>query len=62
MWVFFVKALTAFGYNLLIALVGEAMIQWVFFKVTKWLASKTPTKIDDEFVDKLEDNYKNKTK
>lgn len=62
MWVFFVKALTAFGYNLLIALVGEAMIQWVFFKVTKWLAKKTPTKIDDEFVDKLEENYKNKTK
>lgn len=58
MWAFFVKALVAFGYNLMVALIGEAMIQWVFFKVTRWLTSKTKTKVDDEFIEKLEDNYK----
>lgn len=60
MWVFFLKALGMFGTNLMIALVGEPMIQWVFFKVTHWAAKLTKTTVDDEFIDKLEENYKNR--
>ncbi|UIW10595.1 hypothetical protein PQC38_gp119 [Aeromonas phage BUCT695] len=52
------KGLTMFFTNLMITLVGEAMIQWVFFKVAHWIASKTKTTVDDEFVDKLEQEYK----
>ena len=57
MWLFFLKALGLFGTNLLIALVGEPMIQWVFFKAAHWAAKLTKTQIDDEFVDKLEETY-----
>lgn len=57
MWAFFLKALASFGYNLMVALVGEAMIQWAFFKAARWVTSKTPTKVDDEFIEKLEGNY-----
>lgn len=57
MWPFFIKALGMFATNLMIALFGEPMIQWVFFKVAHWVVKQTKTTIDDEFVDKLEDNY-----
>jgi len=57
MWIFFLKALGMFGTNLLIALFGEPMIQWVFFKAAHWVTKLTKTTLDDEFVDKLEDTY-----
>lgn len=52
-----VKGLALFFTNLLVVLVGEPMIQWAFFKATKWLAQKTKTTVDDEFLVKLEDSY-----
>lgn len=58
MWGFLIKTLYTFFYNLLIVLIGESMIQWAFFKTARWVTSKTPTKVDDEFIEKLEDSYK----
>lgn len=52
-----IKALILFGENLLIAIFGEPTIKWVFFKIAKWVAKKTPTTLDDEFVEKVEENY-----
>lgn len=60
MYAFLMKALLMFGENLLIALVGEATIKWVFFKVAHWLAKLTKTTVDDEFVDEIEKNYPKK--
>lgn len=54
------KGVTLFFTNLIVVLVGEPMVQWVFFKVTKWIAEKTPTKLDDEFIEKLESEYNKK--
>lgn len=54
----FLKALYLFLTNLTIALVGEPMIQWVFFKTAHWFTAKTKTTVDDEFVDQLEESYK----
>ncbi|WAX14258.1 hypothetical protein ECO319P1_00099 [Escherichia phage ECO319P1] len=60
MYAFLIKALILFGENLLIAIFGEPTIKWVFFKIAKWLANKTPTTIDDEFIEKIEENYPKK--
>lgn len=60
MYAFLIKALIMFGENLLIALVGEATIKWVFFKIAHWITSKTKTTLDDEFIDEVEKNYKSK--
>lgn len=58
MWGFIARPVSMFFYNLMVALVGESMIQWAFFKTARWVTSKTPTKVDDEFIEKLEDSYK----
>lgn len=57
MYAFFIKALLMFGENLLIALVGEATIKWVFFKIAHYITKLTKTTVDDEFVDEIEKNY-----
>ncbi|AZV01469.1 hypothetical protein vBSflM004_080 [Shigella phage vB_SflM_004] len=45
-------------YGLLLPLLSEYMIEKVFFKLARYLASKTDTPIDDEFVDTLEKAFK----
>ncbi|AFU62388.1 hypothetical protein [Escherichia phage EC6] len=38
------------------------MIEKVFFRLARYLASKTDTPIDDEFVDNLEKAFKGENK
>ena len=52
------KNLGAFFWKLLFSLLSEYMIEKVFFKLARYLASKTDTPIDDEFVDTLEKAFK----
>ncbi|URY12341.1 hypothetical protein [Shigella phage ESh19] len=54
----FMKNLGAFFWKLLFSLLSEYMIEKVFFKLARYLASKTDTPIDDEFVDTLEKAFK----
>ncbi|CCA66292.1 hypothetical protein Erwinia_phage_Rouille_00052 [Erwinia phage Rouille] len=51
------KGLASFGAKLLIALFTERMIKHVFFTLAKYIAKRTQTTKDDEFLDKLEDTY-----
>ena len=52
------KNLGAFFWKLLLSLLSEYMIEKVFFKLARYLAGKTDTPIDDEFVDTLEKAFK----
>lgn len=52
------KNLGAFFWKLLFSLLSEYMIEKVFFKLARYLASKTDTPIDDELVDTLEKAFK----
>ncbi|EFG4626621.1 hypothetical protein BM892_002853 [Escherichia coli] len=52
------KNLGAFFWKLLFSLLSEYMIEKVFFKLARYLASKTDTPIDDEFIDTLEKAFK----
>lgn len=48
------RNLGSFLFKLILACVSEYMIKKCFFKLARYLASKTDTPIDDEFVDNLE--------
>lgn len=52
------KNLGSFSWKLILSLLSEYMIEKVFFKLARYLASKTDTPIDDEFVDNLEKAFK----
>lgn len=52
-----VQALIAFGWKLLVACVSERVMKALFFKIAHYLASKTDTAIDDDFVDNLEKSF-----
>ncbi len=52
------KNLGSFFWKLILSLLSEYMIAKVFFKLARYLASKTDTPIDDEFVDNLEKAFK----
>lgn len=52
------KNLGSFFWKLVLSLLSEYMIEKVFFRFARYLASKTDTPIDDEFVDNLEKAFK----
>lgn len=52
------KNLGSFFWKLILSLLSEYMIETVFFRLARYLASKTDTPIDDEFVDNLEKAFK----
>lgn len=52
------KNLGSFFWKLILSLLSEYMIEKVFFRLARYLASKTDTPIDDEFVDNLEKAFK----
>ena len=52
------KNLGAFFWKLVLSLLSEYMIEKAFFRLARYLASKTDTPIDDEFVDNLEKAFK----
>ena len=52
------KNLGSFFWKLVLSLLSEYMIEKVFFRLARYLASKTDTPIDDEFVDNLEKAFK----
>lgn len=56
------KNLGSFFWKLILSLLSEYMIEKVFFKLARYLASKTDTPIDDEFVDNLEKAFKGDNK
>lgn len=56
------KNLGNFFWKLILSLLSEYMIEKVFFKLARYLASKTDTPIDDEFVDNLEKAFKGENK
>lgn len=55
------KNLGSFFWKLLLASLSEYMIEKAFFRFAKYLASKTETPIDDEFVENLEKAFKGRT-
>lgn len=56
------KNLGNFFWKLILSLLSEYMIEKVFFRLARYLASKTDTPIDDEFVDNLEKAFKGENK
>lgn len=56
------KNLGSFFWKLTLSLLSEYMIEKVFFRLARYLASKTDTPIDDEFVDNLEKAFKGENK
>ncbi|QOC54796.1 hypothetical protein [Proteus phage 3H10_20] len=60
MWGLLLRGFYLFFSNLVIVLFGEPMVRWVFFKGANWLVKLTPTKLDDKFIQKLEEEYKKK--
>lgn len=58
MWyTFLVEALLTFLWKLFVAAVSERVIKGLFFKLAHYLASKTDTAIDDQFVSDLETSF-----
>lgn len=49
--------LVNFGVNLVVALFSDNTLEFMFFKLARYLASKTETPIDDEFVDTLYNSF-----
>lgn len=56
------KNLGSFFWKLILSLLSEYMIEKVFFRLARYLAGKTDTPIDDEFVDNLEKAFKGENK
>ncbi|HGF3815924.1 TPA: hypothetical protein ACF4OM_004969 [Escherichia coli] len=56
------KNLGSFFWKLILSLLSEYMIEKVFFRLARYLVSKTDTPIDDEFVDNLEKAFKGENK
>lgn len=51
------NVLVSVGVKLLTSLFSERMVKQVFFSLAKYVASKTETKKDDEFLGKWEESY-----
>lgn len=52
------KSLTNVGIKLFMTFASERMIEWMFFKVAQAIADSTKTKKDDEWVNKIRNEYK----
>lgn len=55
-----VKGLTAFLTRLLLSVVSEQMLAWMFFTIAGWLVKSTKTAKDDEWLEKLREVYQSK--
>ena len=46
------------GKKVIISLLSEKMLEWMFWKVARLIVASTKTVHDDEFLEKLEEAYK----
>lgn len=52
------KAVVSFGIKLLESVATEKFIKWAFFRIARSVVECTDTKHDDEWLDKIEEAYK----
>ena len=52
------KSVTSVGIKLFMTLASDRMIEWMFFKVAKAIVSSTKTTQDDDWYNKLYQEYK----
>lgn len=52
-----IKAFINVGTKLLVSLASESLIEWAFFKIAKAVVDSTETPHDNEWFEKIKQNY-----
>lgn len=56
------KALSSIALKVIATLATEQMLEWLLFKTAKMVTDSTKTKLDNDFLEEFEKNYKKSVK